>query len=153
MLAAALLVLALQDPAAASARPAAPADTAAAYLDPAARRVVHGARERRARVERTIGAYEATARQRIYAGVSALRRDRTMFGQETAVRVHWRRNAPGLVQVLGARQATPIASGGAQVPEDLEQEAPDMAFDPDVLQLDLFSFGIGVSTERDSAGR
>ncbi|HWK88444.1 MAG TPA: BamA/TamA family outer membrane protein, partial [Longimicrobium sp.] len=151
MLAAALLVLALQDPAAASTRPAAPADTTAAYLDPAARQIVQGARERRARVERTIGAYQATVRQRIYAGVSALRRDRTMFGQEMAVRVHWRRNEPGVVSVLGARQATPIASGGVEVPDDLEQDAPDLAFDPDELQMDLFSFGIRIDTDPDSA--
>lgn len=121
---------------------AAPAqDTTGAYLDAAARELVAGARDRRARVERTIDAYSVTARHRIHAGVSALSRDRTLFGQEMAVRVDWRRDEPGTVRVLGAREASPATSRGVSLPGDLRTEATDLAFDPDRLQLNLFMLG------------
>lgn len=146
-----------------AAPPAAPArDTASAYLDPTARSLVAGARERRQRVERTIDLYRVTARERIYAGVTAVNRDRTLFGREMAVRIEWRRGETGNVRVLGARQASPAATRGVELPEDLRSEVTDLAFDPDELQLNLFQFGAGdvgredreadVETRRDSAG-
>lgn len=130
--------------------PAVPADTGSAYLDPAARALVQGARERRQRVERSIDLYRVTARQRTHVGVSAASRDRTLFGQEMAARIEWRRDASGHVRVLGAREASPATTGGATVPEDLRSEAVDLAFNPDELQLNLFQFGMGGGSPSDT---
>lgn len=148
--------------------PAAPAaqiqDSASAYVDPGAAALLRGARERRARVERSIDMYRVTARERVHAGLQAVRRDRTLFGREMAVRIEWRRGETGNVRVLGAREASPASSRGIQVPEELQSEVTDLAFDPDELQLNLFTFGAGdvgagdddddgdVETRRDSAG-
>ena len=134
--------------------PATPADSASAFLDAGAADLLRGARERRARVERGIDLYRVTARQRIHAGVEALSRDRTLFGQEMAARIEWRRGETGHVRVLGAREANPAASRRVTVPDDLRTEAPDLAFDPDELQLNLFTFGAGSTgreERRDSA--
>jgi hypothetical protein len=120
----------------------APADTADAFLDPAARSLVAGARERRLRVERTIDAYTVTARQRMYAGISAASRDRTLFGGELAARIEWRRDTTGHVRLLGAREASPAATGGATLPDDFRGDAIALAFNPDELQLNLFTFGM-----------
>jgi len=122
---------------------ATPQDTLSAYVDRGAAELLRGARERRARVERAIDLYRVTARQRTHAGVAALSRARTLFGGETAVRIEWRRGETGTVQVLGARQVSPATSRGAEVPDDLEDEATQLAFDPDELQLSLFQFGAG----------
>src|SRR5688500_6998697 len=86
-----------------------PQDSASAYLDRGAADLLRGARERRARVERSIDMYRVTARERVHAGVEAMTRDRTLFGQETAVRIEWRRGETGSIQVLGAREAAPAA--------------------------------------------
>lgn len=119
-------------------------DSTSAYPDAGTRQLVAGARERRARVERTIDAYQVTARQRIHVGVQALSRQRTLFGQEMAARIDWRRGQTGTVRVLGAREASPSTSRGVSLPDDLMSEGPDLAFDPDQLQLDIFSFGISM---------
>lgn len=153
--------------------PAAPAatpqDSASAYLDPGAAALLRGARERRARVERSIDRYRVTARERVNAGLTAATRERTLFGRETAVRIEWQRGETGVVRVLGAREASPSTSRGITVPEDLQSEVTSLAFDPDELQLNLFTFGAGsldrdddddgddgggadVRTRRDSAG-
>ncbi|HEX6040175.1 BamA/TamA family outer membrane protein [Longimicrobium sp.] len=161
LLTAALAALLQGTPAAPPA--ALPQDTASAYLDPTARSLVAGARERRQRVERTIDLYRVTARERVYAGLNAASRDRTLFGREMAVRIEWRRDQTGNVRVLGAREASPAASRGIEVPENLQSEVTDLAFDPDQLQLNLFAFGAGdrdddeqraegVRTRRDSTG-
>jgi hypothetical protein len=135
------------------ATPAAPAatpqDSASAYLDRGAADLLRGARERRARVERGIDMYRVTARERIHAGVEAMTRDRTLFGQEMAVRIEWHRGQTGTLQVLGARQAAPAADRRSRVPEDLRSELPGLAFDPDELQLSLFQFGANMDVEDD----
>lgn len=128
--------------------PSAPAvaplqDTTSAYLDPVAGQLLRGARERRARVERTIDLYRVTARERVHAGLEAASRDRTLFGREMAARIEWRRGQTGTVRVLGAREASPAASRGISVPEELQSEVTDLGFDPDELQLNLFQFGAG----------
>lgn len=143
----AALAALLQGPTAAP--PPTPQDSASAYLDPGARALVAGARVRRATVERSIDAYEVTARQRIHAGVTSVLRDRTLFGQETAVRIDWRRGETGTIRVLGAREATPAATRGVSLPEDLGGMVPDLAFDPDRLQLDAFRFNARVGVQRD----
>jgi hypothetical protein len=132
--------------------PDAPRDTAGAYLDPAARALVQGARERRERVERNIDRYRVTARERVHAGVEALSRDRTLFGQETAVRIEWEREGGGTVRVLGAREASPATSRGVRLPDHLRSSAVALAFNPDELQLDLFSFGLTGGSREEEAG-
>lgn len=131
--------------------PPPPSDTASAYLDPGARIVVQGARERRQRVERSIDLYRVTARQRMHVGLSAASRARTLYGQETAARIEWHRDAPGLVRVLGAREASPATTGGATLPEDFRSEAVDLAFNPDELQLNLFTFAMGGTSRPEPA--
>ncbi|HZG43811.1 MAG TPA: hypothetical protein VEY93_12670, partial [Longimicrobium sp.] len=140
MLLATVLAALLQGPPAAAPTPA-PRDTSGAYADAGTRTLVAAARERRARVERTIDAYSVTARERVHASVEALTRNRTLFGRETAVRIDWRREGQSTVRVLGAREASPATSSGISLPGDLLSEAADPAFDPDRLQLSLFSFG------------
>ena len=137
-------------------------DTASAYLDRGAAELVRGARDRRARVERSIDMYRVTARERAHAGFEAVRRDRTLYGGEKAVRIEWRRGQTGNVRVLGAREMSPAANRELEVPEDLRSSVTDLAFDPDELQLNLFTVGAGdlddgedrtsMETRRDSAG-
>ena len=145
MLIAVALAALLQGPAAAPA--ATPQDSASAYLDPGAATLLRGARERRARVERSIDRYRVTARERVNAGLTAASRERTLFGRETAVRIEWQRGQTGVVRVLGAREASPSTSRGISVPEDLQSEVTSLAFDPDELQLNLFQFGAGRTGE------
>lgn len=138
LLATALAALLQGTPAAAPAP--APRDTTAAYADAGTRTLVTAARERRARVERTIDAYSVTARERMHASVEALTRNRTLFGRESAVRIDWRRDGQSSVRVLGAREASPATSSGISLPGDLLSDAADPAFDPDRLQVSLFTF-------------
>jgi hypothetical protein len=152
MLVAAVLAALLQGTPAAP--PAAPSqDTTGAYLDPVAARLVSGARERRARVERNIDLYRVTARERVYAGLDAASRNRTLYGREMAVRIEWKRGETGSVRVLGAREASPSTSRGVQVPEELASEVTDLGFDPDELQLNLFTFGAGGLDQEDEEER
>lgn len=133
-------LLALQASPADTVRPApaaAPSTPTDAYLDPSARTLVQQARERRARVERRIDGYRVVAKQRIYAGLHTLGRNRTLFSQELAARVDWRRDGVGRVEVLGGREAVPMAERGAKLPDDLRSDVADLAFDPDRLQLSL----------------
>jgi hypothetical protein len=140
MLLATVLAALLQGTPAAAPAPA-PRDTSSAYADPGTRALVTAARERRARVERTIDAYSVTARERMHVSVEALSRNRTLFGKETAVRIDWSRDGQSSVRVLGAREASPATSSGIKLPGDLLGEAADAAFDPDRLQYTLLSFG------------
>jgi Omp85 superfamily domain len=161
MLATVALAALLQGlPAAAPAQPV--QDTASAYLDPVAAELVRGARERRARVERTIDVYRVTARERFHVGLESAFRDRSLFGRETAARIEWQRGETGVVRVLGAREASPAASRGVKVPDDLQSDVTDLGFDPDQLQLSFFGIGANdldddedertVDARRDSAG-
>jgi hypothetical protein len=120
---------------------ATPQDTLSAFVDRGAADLLRGARERRARVERAIDLYRVTARQRAHVGVEALTRNRTLFGGEIAARIEWRRGETGDVRVLGGREVSPSTSSGVQLPGNLGDDAVDLAFDPDELQLSLFQFG------------
>jgi hypothetical protein len=119
-----------------------PAQTAApddAYRDPAARRLVARARERRGTLDRSISSYTTSMKERIGVGIRALRRDRMIYHRELALRITWRRDSVGHVAVLGARQGIPIALKGEQLPEDLVQDAGDYAFDPSSDRLAIGS--------------
>lgn len=149
MLTIAVLAALLQGTPAAVPQTAQAQDTTRAYADPGTRALVAAARERRSRVERSIDLYRVTARQRAYAGMEALTRNRTLYGGEMAVRIEWRRDQQGTVRVLGAREVSPATDRRSQVPDDLQQEVTGLAFDPDALQLDLFTFGARVERTTD----
>lgn len=110
----------------------------ATYLDPAARELV--ARARAARHDQAAGllSYSALAKQRIYLGLRALRRDRVFYHSETAARVHWHRDGRDSVEVLGAREGIPIALPHDEVPDDIRGDAPDLLWEP---SSDRLSFG------------
>ncbi|HET7321500.1 MAG TPA: ShlB/FhaC/HecB family hemolysin secretion/activation protein [Longimicrobiaceae bacterium] len=102
----------------AAALQAAPADTAGAYLDPGARELVELARERRERTEGRIVGYETVAKSRFTVGLRALHRERILWRCESAVRIHWQRDAVTRIEVLGKRQVAPIATAKPSVGED-----------------------------------
>ncbi|MGH7675281.1 MAG: hypothetical protein ACREMV_08415, partial [Gemmatimonadales bacterium] len=66
-----------------------------AYLDPAARELVARARARRETMDRSITGYDVMVTERMAVGIRALRRDRTLYRRELAVRVGWRRDTVG----------------------------------------------------------
>ncbi|MCG8466766.1 MAG: hypothetical protein MJB57_00955 [Gemmatimonadetes bacterium] len=90
--------------------------------------------ERRARA-RGLGSFEATFRERIYAGLGGrvVRRERAMFHQERAARVYWDADAEHVVRWLGVRQGVPIAGVGTEIDEDIRG---DEIFDFEVDVLD-----------------
>src|SRR5690606_28627413 len=106
-----------------------------AYLDPGARELVRLARERRLTAERSIERYEALARERISLGIQALRRERMIYRRETAARIDWRRDGTVEMELLGAREAFPIAMSEAGLPHSLRRFARYLAFDPADLRL------------------
>ena len=77
-----------------------------AYRDRAARLLVSRARAARGRADTTLGSFEVTFRERAYLGLDAqrLRRERLLFRQERAARVHWRQGNERVVRWLGIRQ-------------------------------------------------
>lgn len=135
-------VLAAQSPQA-----VAPGDTAGAYLDAGARRLVAAARARRETIDRSITGYHATMRERIGVGVRALRRDRMLYRRELVLRIDWRRDSLSTIAVVGAREAVPVAVPKPAVPEDLKGDVADYAFDP---AADRLTIGSGRSEELDS---
>lgn len=88
-----------------------------AYDDAAARELVTRAREARLLQDTTLTSYDATTFQRISAGMGLRRfgRERLLYRSETATRVQWRRDEGAVVDVLGARQATPAGGGALRV--------------------------------------
>jgi hypothetical protein len=103
-----------------------------AYHDAGARELVRLARERQTLDDRSIVEYRMLASQRISVGMRALRRDRMLFRRELAARIHWKREGVGRIEVLGAREAVPVATRGVKVLDrsDLRSDPADLAFDP-----------------------
>ncbi|HEV8400305.1 MAG TPA: hypothetical protein VGQ18_10780 [Gemmatimonadales bacterium] len=127
-----------------------PGDSSA-YLDPTARRLVAAARARRETVDRSITAYNVTMRERIGAGVRALRRDRMLYRRELALHIEWRRDSVGRIEVIGARQAIPAVRPRVELPEDLQGDVADYAFDPAADGITV-GFG-GGDRDRDGEGK
>jgi hypothetical protein len=100
--------------------PADPAAMATAFLDDGARELVRLARAHRDVIDASVFGYSATGRQRVSVGIRALRRDRLLYRRESATRIDWRRDGPSRVEVLGAREAVPVAVAGVRVPTGLE---------------------------------
>lgn len=112
------------------------AQDTASYLDAGARDLVTRARAARV-AETTITTYRALAKERIYLGLRALRRDRVFYHREMAVRLHWHRDGPDTVDALGAREGIPIAFANDSIPDDLQSDAPDALWDPTSDRLNL----------------
>ena len=116
-----VLLLAVQHPGGAD---------SSAYLDPTAGRLVAEARARRETIDRSITAYRTRMRERIGVGVRALRRDRMLYRRELALHIDWQRDSIARIDVLGARQSVPAAVPKRELPEDLQGDVGDYAFDP-----------------------
>ena len=123
-----------------------------AYLDPAARRLVAEARARRETIDRSITAYRVTMRERIGAGVRALRRDRMLYRRELALRIDWRRDSVGRIDVIGAREAVPAVRAQVDVPEDLRGDVTDYAFDPADDRMTIGFGGGGDASDGEGKG-
>jgi hypothetical protein len=123
---------------------------ASAYLDPDARRLVVAARGRRETIDRSITRYLTVMRERIGVGVRALRRDRMLYRRELALRIDWQRDSLGRIDVLGAREAVPVALPGPKIPEDMKRDVAEYAFDP---ADDRLTVGFGRPEEIDSTDR
>jgi hypothetical protein len=122
-------------------RAAAPWPPAAtdAYLDPAARELVLTARARRQGAEGSLTRYRNLARSRVSVGLDARLRERLFYRCESAVRVDWQRGSPTRVDVLGAREVTPMF-GGRVRPE--RSDCVGAVFDPADDRLTLATFGL-----------
>jgi hypothetical protein len=90
--------------------PVTPELEASAFRDPAARTLLHAARAARMRQDSALLAYDATAYQRISAGLGfrAFGRDRLLFRTENVSRVRWSRDGGTWVDLKGARTAVPM---------------------------------------------
>lgn len=105
------------------------AQTTDAYVDPAARALVAGARARRGTVDLSIREYRALSTDRVSVAHQLAGRERLLFRRETATRVHWRREGEIDLEVIGAREVSPVAGDGSEVPGDLADYL-HVAFDP-----------------------
>lgn len=113
-----------------------PADT---YMDATARIMVRDARLRRLTVDQSITEYRALSTERLSIQHRIVGRDRLLFRRETASRVHWSRTGAIEINVIGAREVVPLAVSAPQIPGDLTQFMPHIAFDPMDAEL-LFRF-------------
>ena len=84
---------------------------ASAFKDPAARTLLLRARAARLQQDSALASYDATAYQRISAGLGfkAFGRDRLAMRAEESSHVQWERGMGALVEVTGARSVIPIA--------------------------------------------
>jgi len=104
-----------------------PADT---YLDRAAADHVRLARARRQIADLSVERYKALSKERMSVGLRGIRRDRLLYRREVAGRLEWSRSGAGRIEILGAREAIPVAIKGVQLPNDLDSFMPHLAFDP-----------------------
>jgi hypothetical protein len=116
-------------------RVAAPQEASDAYTDPEVRELLSRARAARALRAEGLTSFELTFRERLYVGLSGdvVRRERAMYHQERAARVHWQANGDRIVRWLGLRRGVPIVGVRVEVEED---PADDDGFDLDFGFLD-----------------
>ena len=105
------------------------------YAGAGTRELVEGARRQRRAVDRSILRYEAVAQERMSAGLRLGSWDRLMYRRDLAARIDWRRGGPVQIEVLGAREAVPVAMEGMQIPVALNRTTPHLAFDPSGADL------------------
>ncbi|MBW3553761.1 MAG: hypothetical protein KY466_09625, partial [Gemmatimonadetes bacterium] len=101
--------------------------------------------EHRGMIDASVFRYTTTMRQRLSVGVRAFRRDRIVYRRETAAHIDWRRDGPGIVEVVGARAAMPLAIPGVRIPGDLEEFALEMVPRPGADQLVMSPTGGGLA--------
>jgi hypothetical protein len=102
---------------------------ATAFRDAGARTLLADARGARLGRDSSIMSYEASAYQRLSAGLGLARlgRDRLIFRTENASRIRWHRDAGAWIEVKGARTAIPIAPNGEkEAREEIVDEIDEM---------------------------
>jgi hypothetical protein len=113
-----------------------------AFLDPAAEALFRSAQQNWLGIDSSVVRYTALIKQRIGAGIRTPLKDRTLYRNESAVRVFWDRDHDALVQVLGARAQHPGRDKAKEEGELnwLEELAMDSPFEPggDRLLFGLF---------------
>ena len=113
-----------------------------AFRDAPARTLLHAAREARMRQDSALLAYDATAYQRISAGLGfrAFGRNRLLFRTENVSRVRWSRDGGAWVDLKGARTALPMVKDA-----DAEMDPEDMAPIPYYPGREALWIGNGVA--------
>jgi hypothetical protein len=126
-----------------------------AYKSAMARTVLDRARNARMSQDSALRSYDATAYQRISAGMafSKIGRDRLIFRTESATRVRWHRDIGAWIDVKGARTAIPVApdEGQREAQEEIANEA-DMSpipYYPGQEELIFFDSGESVKAQVD----
>jgi hypothetical protein len=98
-----------------------------AFEDSRARDLLLRARSARLEQDTTLESYDATAYQRISAGLgfAKIGRDRLIFRTENVSRVQWQRGVGAWIELKGARTAIPIApaDANAEANKELQDEA------------------------------
>src|SRR5688500_14532233 len=104
--------------------PVTPELEASAYRDARARELLAKARVARMRQDSALLSYDATAYQRLSAGLGfrAFGRDRLLFRTENASRVRWSRDGGARIDIKGARSAIPLAGMNGEV--DVHEMSP-----------------------------
>jgi hypothetical protein len=122
--------------------PVTPELEASAFRDPGARALLHKAREARMRQDSALLAYDATAYQRISAGLGfrAFGRDRLLFRSENVARVRWSRDNGAWVDMKGARAVVPMVKDA-----DTDMEPEEMAPIPYYPGREALWIGNGVA--------
>ena len=124
--------------------PVTPELEASAFKDPAARALLKQAREARMRQDSALLAYDATAYQRISAGLGfrAFGRDRLLFRTENVSRVRWSRENGAWVDLKGARTVIPMVK---HVDPDDDMEPDEMSPIPYYPGREALWIGNGVA--------
>ncbi len=104
--------------------PVTPELEASAYRDARARELLAKARVARMRQDSALLSYDATAYQRLSAGLGfrAIGRDRLLFRTENASRVRWSRTNGAWVDLKGARTVLPMVKDHGEV--DIHEMSP-----------------------------
>ena len=108
---------------------------ATAFRDGSARQLLERARVARMSQDSALISYDATAYQRLSAGMgfAKIGRDRLIFRTENVSRVRWQRGVGAWVDLKGQRTAIPVA------PKEAEQEAQaDMADESDMTPIPYY---------------
>lgn len=106
--------------------PLTPALEATAFRDPDARTLLLRARAARLSQDSTLTSYDATAYERISAGmkIGVWGRDRLLFRSEKASHVRWKRGTGAVVDVTGSRVALPMFKGAGKAEVDDGMDTP-----------------------------
>ena len=100
-----------------------------AFRDSSARSLLLRAREARMQLDSTLLAYDATAYQRVSAGLGfrAIGRDRLLFRTENASRVRWSRVNGVLIDLKGRRAAVPMIGRNDEAKREMDVELSEIS--------------------------